>query len=113
MKPGKVDIEFTRGDYYPLRLSFVDSQTTPQPLDVSDKTFTAQIRRTPDDAILVQFDINGADRNAGLLLLSLEAAATGALSGSYVWDLQMVDGAAKPVTWLAGTVYVKRDVTRS
>lgn len=112
-RPAMHDIEFTRGnDFEPLRIAFKDNQTPPQPLNYSTMTFAAQIRNDPDSSVAVPFTVDATNLGSGVLLLGLDHTVTDDLRGSYVWDLLMIDGAGKRTTLIAGSVFVRLNVTK-
>lgn len=112
MQRARVDFELTRGDDFQRTFVFKDNQTPPQPLNYVGITFTAQLRRTYDDSDATSFDIDDSNLVYGTLVLSLPRALTESLGGTYVWDLDMVDGVDALTTPIYGSVYVNLDVTR-
>ena len=129
-KPGQLDLTGIRGDKWgPIELA----ATTP--VDLSGKTWLAQVRVSKDRPAEVIADIVVDDTAAasGILVISILPAessnlATGPDAGSlptgepfqpgkavYYWDIQATDdGDATDVkTWFAGKVIVEGDVAGS
>lgn len=112
MRPGTLNLEFTRGDTFAHTLTFVDDVDPPEPIDYSAMAWTAQMRPNVQAAPPVAFTIDDTGSATGIVTLGLTSTVTTALeNGSYVWDLQRDDGTAV-VTVLAGVVFVHADVTR-
>lgn len=111
MVPGALDIAYTRGDDYTLRLEFKDADTNAQ-LDWSTMSFSAQLRKFEDDVLAATFTVDDTDSDTGVVLLTLTAAETADLGRAYAWDFERVDTDGQVLTVLAGTATVKLDVTR-
>lgn len=109
MRPGRRNLEITRGDDYAHTIEFVLAGV---PVDMSSSSFAAQIRDTPDAATAVAFDVDSSQLAAGVLVLSLPASKTRTLSASASWDLQQASPGARITTILKGLVSVGPDVTR-
>jgi hypothetical protein len=109
--PAKQDLVITRGDTETIAVTITTDGTTP--VDISGRTYTSQMRTTPDIAAIAATATctvtNGA---AGELSAVFSATATAALDpGYYYWDLQ--ENASGTIsTILSGTVQVLADVTR-
>lgn len=109
-RPATLHLEMYRGDDYVHQLMFTNNASPPAALDVSDYTFSAQIRDRPEKGtvLLATFDIDTTDAEDGIIVLSLPPAATRIDPG--YWDLEVkADGS--PTTWLAGEVKMSGDVT--
>ena len=110
MKPGKRNLEITRGDDYPHEIRFEDSAG--DPVDKSGCTYRAQIRTRAADEDDIAFDIDDSQLAGGILVLSLDAAATRDLPTVAVWDLEQTAPTPRTTTLLSGSVVVREDVTR-
>jgi hypothetical protein len=108
---GVLDLEIYRGDDYVHTLYFTDTQNPPQPHDLSDFTFKAQIRDRPEMAtvVLATFTVDISGAADGVIVISLNPAQTRIQPGH--WDLEVSDG-ANTQTWLKGKVLVEGDVTQ-
>lgn len=109
--PGELDLEVYRGDDYVHTLFFRDMEDPPAPHNLSELTFKAQIRATPEQSpiALAVFTIDDSLSDEGLVVISLTPGQTRIQPG--YWDLQVTDG-SNTQTWLAGKVIMKGDVTQ-
>lgn len=81
-------------------------------VDVSARTYTAQIRRTTEGDVVADMTIDMSGAASGEVAFSIQDADTAELDGTYVWDLQQDTGGIVR-TLLAGSFVVRRDVTRA
>jgi hypothetical protein len=109
--PAVRDLDIYRGDDYAHEILFVNNADTPEPLNLVDYTFKAQIRDRPQGstAARASFDIDVSRAGEGIIVLSLPEAMTRINSG--YWDLEVFDGYSIR-TWLKGSVTVSGDVTQ-
>ena len=109
--PVTQDLTITRGDTETVVLvSTTDGST---PINITGRTYTAQLRTSPDISIIsASFTCNVTNGAAGEVTCVLSAASTALLDpGYYYWDLQ--ENASGTIsTLLSGTVTVLADVTR-
>lgn len=112
MRPAKRNIALVRGDDYRHMVTFTDEAG--DPLDVSAKSYAAQVRAHPDDAaILADFTVDDAGAATGTIWLTIDAATTALLAvGRRAWDIQETDGDGFVTTLMGGAVDVLADVTR-
>jgi hypothetical protein len=106
---------------YPLAVRIGDTETVSvslqnsdgSPVNITGRTYTAQIRATADAASpIATFSCSVVDGPGGEFACTLSATTTAALSiGTGVWDCQETNGATV-TTLLAGPVRIDRDVTR-
>jgi phage tail sheath gpL-like len=109
--PADQDLTITRGDTETLVLTITSDGTTP--INITGRTYTAQIRSTPDSStVKASFSCTVTSGSNGQVTCTLSAANSALLSaGNYFWDLQ--ENASGVIsTLLAGTVTVLADVTR-
>jgi hypothetical protein len=110
--PATLDLTITRGDTETIIVSLTeDDETTP--IVITGRTYTAQLRTTPDISIVsASFTCtvtNGANGEVTCVLSSTDSALLD--PGYYYWDLQ--ENASGTIsTVLKGTVTVDADVTR-
>ena len=109
--PAKLNYTIVRGD------DFADTVTIKEgdPLaavDVSARTYTAQVRSTPDGTVVASFVIDMTDAATGVVAYSLSDTVTDDLDGAYVWDFQQ-DTAGVIRTLMGGSFVVLKDVTRA
>lgn len=109
--PVTQDLTITRGDTETLVLTMTTDGTTP--INITGRTYTAQLRTTPDiAAISASFTCTVTNGAAGQVTCVLSATDSSALDpGYYYWDLQE-NSSGTISTLLAGTVTVAADVTR-
>lgn len=109
--PTTLNLEWYRGDDYVHELKFVDNSIPPNPLDVSEYEFKAQVRDRPENGTILhaEFDIDMTQASSGIIVLSLPGAST-RIPPAF-WDLEVDDGEGV-TTWLAGSVTPSGDVTR-
>jgi len=107
----KQNLTVTRGDTLTLVVVMTTDGVTP--LDVSGRTYAAQLRTSVDAAnASATFTCTVTDGPNGEVTCTVSAAATALLSPAvYVWDLQETAGSSV-ATVLTGTVTVVADVTR-
>lgn len=111
--PARRDLVIVRNDSYAHEITFVDDLAAP--LDVSNRTWAAQIRSDPTstgtaDAV---FSVDTTSAASGVIVLGLTTTDTAALRANrtYRWDLQATTG-SDVTTMVAGSVTVVQDVTR-
>lgn len=114
MRPGKLDLEIYRGDWFEHPLEFFADDPPTIPLALDAFTYRAQIRRlgrgTP---VLAELEVDVTEAAEGRLVLTLDDDQTAELPGDPLkWDLQETLDGAKPTTVLAGIVTVEGDSTR-
>lgn len=108
--PAKLNYAMTRGDDFADEVTIKEGGVA---VDVSARTYTAQIRDTADSTTVVAtFSINMASAATGVVGFSLADTVTDDLSGLYVWDFQQ-DTAGVIRTLMGGTFLVNPDVTRA
>lgn len=107
--------------FYPLAIRIGDTETVSvtlqdssgAPVDITGRTYAAQIRATADAASpLATFVCTVTNGPAGQFACTLSATTTNALAiGTGVWDCQETNGATV-TTLLGGPVRIDRDITR-
>jgi hypothetical protein len=109
--PAAQNLTVTRGDTLTLVVVMTTDGVTA--LNVSTRTYAAQVRKSVDAALAsATFTCTVTDGPNGEVTCALPASATALLSpGGYVWDLQESAGSAV-ATVLSGSVTVVADVTR-
>lgn len=112
LRPARLDYKVTRGD------DFADTVTIKEgdPLaavDVSARTYTAQVRRKADDAeVVAQMSIDMTDAATGQVTYSIADSVTDDMDGDYVWDFQQ-STAGVVRTLMGGKFKISDDVTRA
>lgn len=109
--PAKLNYKIVRGD------DFVDVVTIKEgepaaAVDVSARTYTAQVRSTPDGDVVVAMSIDMSSAASGEIGYAISDTDTAEMSGQYVWDFQQ-STAGVVRTLMAGTFTVEKDVTRA
>lgn len=111
LTPAKLNYTIVRGDDFADQVTI--SEGTPAvPVDVSARTFTAQVRSTPDGTVVASMTIDMTDAATGIVAYSLPDTTTDDLSGAYVWDFQQSTGGVIR-TLMGGSFVVLKDVTRA
>ena len=117
----RLDLRIRQGGTF--EFSILVTNPDGSPVNLTGATLSAQLRRTglaPDPpvatfAIVVTDAVNGAAK------LALSSAETAAITcgeaetdkaSRYVWDLELLDAAARVVPLLYGNVAIFREVTR-
>lgn len=112
LTPGQLNLKILRGDTFTLTIHFQDNAVPPAPIDVSGRSFAAQIRRSYDDEIAVAMTVDDTGAADGDLVLGISATLTADIQLDGVWDLQETDG-ARVTTYIRGDMELVKDVTRS
>lgn len=107
----RIDLPLYQGDSFNGIVTITNADGTPA--DLTGCTARAQIRRAvadtaPDVAAEIECVITLPDR----VFISLTSSQTGALSGQYVWDLQLTTPTPVVTTIAGGKVTVTQEVTR-
>ena len=92
----------------PARLELTVRDTLGAPVDLSGRTWLAQWRESPSAPDAVPITADTTDAATGILVLSLTAEQTRAMTRGGVWDVQHVGGS----TLVYGTTTWRRDVSR-
>jgi hypothetical protein len=99
------DIVFTQGDDWSIEIDF--------PFDITGFSFEAQFRLYPESAAVVaSATVTLTDVPAGKITLSLTAEQTKKFTIRSYWDLEATDPDGNKFTYLAGSVFAKRQITR-
>lgn len=108
--PDKLNVKYKRGDTvgYLIQINDVGGD----PLDLTGRTYAAQLRRSPNSSTAVDMDVDTTDAATGQLVLRLDPDVTETLTGNYQWDLQQTFGGTVR-TILAGRWTFDPDTTRS
>lgn len=110
--PAKLNYKITRGDDF-ADVVTIKEGTPSAPVDVSARTFTAQLRLTANTATVVaSFVIDMTNAASGEVGYALADTVTDDLAGNYVWDFQQNTGGVIR-TLMAGYLFVAPDVTRA
>lgn len=109
--PAKLNYTMVRGDDFADEVTIKEG-TPAAAVDVSSRTYTAQVRATPDGAVVASFSIDMTSAASGVVGYSLADTVTDDLAGTYVWDFQQSTAGAVR-TLMAGSFTVLKDVTRA
>ncbi len=105
-QPDSMDWRVYRNDSTVMTLVLVD--TNDVPLDLSDWTFTGQVRQFPTNTVVL--DSMDIVKNSNILTVGLDTQNLDVLN---FFDIQGINGTTnKIVTILTGTINVQEDVTR-
>lgn len=112
LRPARLDYKLVRGDDFGDTVLFQDDGDPPAAIDVSTRTFSAQVRSTPDGEVVASMSIDMTDAATGAVGYAIANADTDELSGEYVWDFQQsVGGSVR--TLMGGKFVVYADVTHA
>lgn len=107
LKPKRYDIEIYQGDTFEVSLEFLDATTAP--VDLTGVTVNAKIVADIDGGSPPSQPVTtGSDLPNGVVNLLI--ADTSGFSGTYRWDVQLVEGTKKR-TYVGGKVIVTEDIT--
>jgi hypothetical protein len=109
--PAKLNYKILRGDDFADQVTIKEG-TPPVAVNVSSRTYTAQVRSTPDGTVVASMVIDMTSAATGVVGYSLADTVTDDLSGSYVWDFQQ-SSAGVVRTLMGGAFVVEKDVTRA
>lgn len=117
-----LDLTIIRNDSYQFRVEVTEAivyndSDDDDPVDLTNYTFEAQIRRTYDSTVvLANASVDSSDAANGNLVIAFHSSETDLYfpDGTGVWDLQITDDSATPLvtTTHRGTVTIVDDVTR-
>lgn len=110
MQITRADLSVYQGDTEAWTVTVLNDDGTPA--DIASYTAAAQIRRAVADSDPVVVADMAAVVVSPVVQLSLTAAQTAAMSGRYVWDLQLTGPAGEILTVMNGKVTVTPEVTR-
>jgi len=109
MAPGKCNLTIYRGDTFAQTFRFLAGG---EPEDLTDTTFTAQVREYPNASVAADFTVTVDDALSGEVTIAMADTVTATIprrGGS--WDLEGTkDGDVQ--TRLYGSVTLQEDVTR-
>ena len=108
--PARHDLSLYQGDSWSAQFAFQHADGSPY--DLTGMTFVSQIRDGYADGAATPVNVTLAVA-ANVVTASLTSTQTQALTGQrYEWDLESTKGFDR-VTWVAGSVYVAAEVTRT
>lgn len=111
--PAKLNYKIVRGDDFADTVTIKEGGPPAVPVDVSTRTYTAQIRSAADSTTVVAtFAIDMTNAASGEVTYTLADTVTDDMSGPYVWDFQQVV-AGVTRTLMGGSFSVTPDVTRA
>ena len=110
--PAKLNYKIVRGDDFADVVTIKEGDPAAA-VDVSARTFTAQLRSTANaTTVVATFVIDMTNAATGEVGYSLADTVTDDLSGNYVWDFQQDTGGVIR-TLMGGSFFVAPDVTRA
>jgi hypothetical protein len=108
--PAKLNYKITRGDDFADEVTIKENGVA---VNVSARTYTAQVRLTADtETIVAQMVIDMTSAATGVVGFSIADTVTDDLAGGYVWDFQQDTGGVIR-TLMGGSFFVNLDVTRA
>jgi hypothetical protein len=110
LTPAVLDLILYAGDGARFEIDFVDKDDLP--IDVSDLTWSAQIRKTRKTLEAVDMVIEDEDADTGVIFMVISADVTRNLARKSQWDIQGVLEGGDPFTFLQGSITCLPDVTR-
>jgi hypothetical protein len=109
--PAKLNYTMVRGDDFADVVTIKEGDPAAA-VDVSARTYTAQLRASADGAVVATFSIDMTSAASGEVGYSLADTTTDDLAGGYVWDFQQ-DSAGVIRTLMGGSFTVLKDVTHA
>ena len=111
LRPARLDYKITRGDDFSDTVTIKEGDPAAA-VDVSARTYTAQVRRTKDGDVVASMTIDTTNAASGEIGYSIADTVTDDMSGEYVWDFQQSSGGVVR-TLMGGKFTVDLDVTRA
>lgn len=111
LRPARLDYKVTRGDDFSDTVTIKEGSPSAA-VDVSTRTYTAQVRRTKEGEVVADMSIDMGDADSGVVGYSIPDATLADMSGEYVWDFQQDNGGSVR-TLMGGKFTVDADVTRA
>lgn len=108
LRPGKLNVKVARGDTDGIPIDITENGVA---ADLTGRTYTAQLRRSPNSTTAIDVTVDTTGAATGRLVLRLTPEVTETLSGDYRWDLEQDDGGSIR-TLLTGIWQFDPDVTR-
>jgi len=110
------NIEWFRGDSYPLELTIKDKETS-LALDLTGYTFklTIDSLKEPPDATTKVFEVDGVldiDPTTGKVVFTPSAIQTAIAPGNYFYDVQMTDISSNIRTIVKDKWNIKQDISK-
>jgi len=103
--PRTVDLTIYAGDDFSMTLTVTEADGSP--VDFSDASIWAQVRRRPDSPeVLGEFDVSAEEAT---ILLRLSSELTARLPSRCVYDCEWMNRA---LTLIAGGILIRPEVTR-
>lgn len=110
--PAKLNYTIVRGDDFADTVTIKEGDPAAA-VDVSARTFTAQVRASADaTTIVATMTIDMTDAATGIVAYSIADTVTATMNGGYVWDFQQDTGGVIR-TLMGGSFVVVKDVTRA
>lgn len=112
--PAQKNLTFYQGDTWILQFRLKDS--TGHYIDLTGATPTAQVRQTQASSSVSATwtcTLDNQTTNAGGVTMVLASGTTTALTGTYVYDVQLTYSDATVKTYLYGNITVINEVTHS
>jgi hypothetical protein len=110
IRPAKLNYKITRGDDFADQVTIKENGVA---VNVSARTYTAQVRLTKDaETVVAQMTIDMTSAATGVVGFSVQDTVTDDMSGLYVWDFQQDTGGVVR-TLMGGSFFVDPDVTRA
>ena len=111
LRPARLDYRLVRGDDFADTVTIKEGSPAAA-VDVSARTYTAQVRRTADGAVVASMTIGMGSAATGIVVYSIADTLVATMSGEYVWDFQQNTGGSIR-TLMGGKFIVDADVTRA
>ena len=89
--PAELNVRSLRGDTVALPFTITEGGT---PVDITGRIYAAKIRKAGRGTNPTPFTVEITDADGGQILISMAAAVTATLGGTYSWDLQQTSGGA-------------------
>lgn len=100
------------GDYWSRALTIAQDGAAVDLVAAGFTAWKAQWRPDAGSSTFVDLTVDDSLAASGLITVAATGAQTETMGGPGVWDLQALDSAGRPVTWVRGVTSWTQDVTR-
>lgn len=110
LRPARLDYRIVKGDDFADTVTIKEGDPAAA-VDVSTRTYAAQVRREAGADVVVQMTINMTSAATGQVTYSIQDTDTDDMDGDYVWDFQQTTSGVVR-TLMGGKFVVYEDITR-
>jgi hypothetical protein len=107
--PQNIDLEIYKGDYVRVFVVILDEDDTPK--DLTGYTARASLKLDYEDDAPIDFTCTVTGEPGEVEVYLPSALSSTLIPGSYIWDIEIVDGDGDSRTYFTGDVTVYDEVT--